>query len=90
MRAQGISIKLYRSASIHSQFGSLERPYEESVGLGSYTDQKSVVLSKNEGEYSYQFYGRPLDDDDGGGGGGGGDGELQFSVCHYSSVFYVP
>ena len=49
------------SASIHSQFSGLERPYEESVGLGSYTDQKAVVWSKNEGKYSYQFYGRLCD-----------------------------
>ena len=45
---------------IHSQFGSLERPYKESIGLGSYIDQKSVVLSKNEGEYTYQFCGRSV------------------------------
>ena len=38
----------------------LERPYEESV-LGSYTDKKAVVLSKNEGNYLYQFYGRSFD-----------------------------
>ena len=36
----------------------LERPYIDSIGLGSYTDQKSVVLSKNEGECMYQFCGR--------------------------------
>ena len=41
----------------------LERPYEESVGVRSYTEQlqKAVVRSKNEGNYSYQFYGRRFD-----------------------------
>ena len=39
----------------------LERPYKKSVCLVSYTDQKAVVLSKNEGDYLYQFCGRPFD-----------------------------
>ena len=45
-------------ASVHSKFGRFRRPYEESVSLGSCRDQKVVVLSKNEGDYLYQFYGR--------------------------------
>ena len=52
MKVHGNGVQLYGSAGIHSLFGSLERPYKESIGLGSYTDQKSVVL---EGEYTYQF-----------------------------------
>ena len=32
------------SVSIHSQFAGLEKSYEESVGLRSYTDQKGEVL----------------------------------------------
>ena len=36
---------------------------------------------QNEGDYSYQFHGRPFDKEE--------DGELafsQFSVCHYSGI----
>ena len=44
-----------------ASLAGLERPYQESVGLESYTDQKAVVLSKNESDYSYQFCGRPFD-----------------------------
>ena len=40
-----------------ASLAGLKRTYE---GLGSYTDQKAVVLSKNEGEYLY-FYRRPFD-----------------------------
>ena len=69
-------------ASLHC-LAALERPYEESVGLGSYMDQKAVVLSKNEGDYLYQSYGRSFDKED------RELGVLQISVCHYSGVFYV-
>ena len=48
-----------------ASMAGLERPYEGSVGLGSYTDQKAVVCSQNEGEYSYQIYGMPFDKEDG-------------------------
>ena len=34
-----------------ASLAGLERPYEESIGLRSYTVQKSVALSKNEGDY---------------------------------------
>ena len=44
-----------------ASLAGLERPYEESVGLGSYMGQKAVVLSKNEVDYLYQFCGRPFD-----------------------------
>ena len=67
-----------------SSLPGLEGP-TKSVDLGSYTNQKAVVLSKNEGNNSYQYYGRPFDKEE-------DDGELlfmQFSVCHCSSVFYV-
>ena len=62
VKVQGNGVQLYGSACIlidciHSQFGSLERSYEEAIALGSCTNQKSVILSKNEGEYTYQFCG---------------------------------
>ena len=41
---------------VDSQF-NMFRAYEESVGLGSYTDEKTVVLSKNDSEYPYQLCG---------------------------------
>ena len=34
-------------ASYIASWAGLERPYEESVGLGSYTDKKAVFWSKN-------------------------------------------
>ena len=43
-------------------------------------DQKAVALSKNEGDYLYQFHDKPFDKEE-----DGEDGELlflQFSVCH--------
>ena len=43
-----------------ASLAGLERPYIRRRMLSN-TDQKAVVLSKNEGEYLYQFYGREED-----------------------------
>ena len=68
-----------------ASLAGLERLYKESAGLGSYTDQKAVVLSKNESDYSYQFYGSPFDKEE-----EEEAGKLEFlqiSVCHYSMYY---
>ena len=49
---------MYCSRKVSS---GLQKSSKEPGGLGSYTDQKVVDLSKIEGDYSYQFYSRPFD-----------------------------
>ena len=47
VRAQNEMTYSYMELLVYiASLAGLERPYEESVGLGSYTDQKAVVLSK--------------------------------------------
>ena len=64
---------------LYCVIASLAGPYEESVDQGSYRDQKSVILSKNEGDYPCQYFGSPFNKKE--------DGELEI---FYSGAFHIP